>query len=648
LLRNWYFWLISALTGFAFVIRSYPAWTNAAWGADFGIYYGITKTFVETGQITYCGWGGSYQYFPVLYVTTAGAHFATGIDLIVLMPKLIPIFGALSVLIFYYVVKEITKNKNIAIVSSIFLSVVAFHTYQTSHSSPLTMAHFFMMLSFLFFLRFRNNSKYAIPLIISTILLIMTHHLTTYFYLISLVLIVFFENSSIENTSKKVWTFSVKKDIIYILFTAITVFSYWAFIATPVFNRFMTGGFKLLGYKVPSIITIFLFFVLFFLSFIIALYIRKFNAHIRTKFMETKSLIYRVLFRANPFVRRKLPKPKSRFKRIIIAMCIFYGIVIFFNVYPLPHLNFTLNYQVAILAFPYILLVSIGIIGFRFSCNIENGFFVRGWLFAIILSFLFSAITRSTALILHRHIEYIEYPFAIMIALGIGGLFGDFDFNIISEKIKKVFSKEKTFINRIKKIDKKSKIVISTILVLMVSNAVCVYPLHLSLNQSVENISQENVSVIIDWMDENLNKNISVIASDHRLERLAESIGFNTTKDETRILWSAENISDYIDELRGVGMNYSKITHVVLDSYMAFNVVHLGYGIPGVYMTNETWDAGYEKFNRSGNPNFDYEPIFTKIYRNESKSIDPITNQSIKWSEVYEVNWTYLDEKYPS
>ncbi len=37
LIRNWVFWVI-IITIAAIIIRSIPAWTNAAWGCDFGIY----------------------------------------------------------------------------------------------------------------------------------------------------------------------------------------------------------------------------------------------------------------------------------------------------------------------------------------------------------------------------------------------------------------------------------------------------------------------------------------------------------------------------------------------------------------------------------------------------------------------------------
>ena len=53
--------------------------------------------------------------------------------------------------------------------SSLILAVLPFHVYQLSHSSPLTMGHFFMVLCLYLFIKFRQNSYYAFALAISTI-----------------------------------------------------------------------------------------------------------------------------------------------------------------------------------------------------------------------------------------------------------------------------------------------------------------------------------------------------------------------------------------------------------------------------------------------------------------------------------------------
>ena len=66
--KYWFFWLL-LFTVIAIILRSIPAWTNAAWGCDFGIYYGLANSFVKSGELfnQYYGWGSSYQFFPVLY-----------------------------------------------------------------------------------------------------------------------------------------------------------------------------------------------------------------------------------------------------------------------------------------------------------------------------------------------------------------------------------------------------------------------------------------------------------------------------------------------------------------------------------------------------------------------------------------------------
>ena len=47
--KSWIFWIL-VVTLIAIIIRSIPAWTNEAWGSDFGIYFGLTKDFVKTGE----------------------------------------------------------------------------------------------------------------------------------------------------------------------------------------------------------------------------------------------------------------------------------------------------------------------------------------------------------------------------------------------------------------------------------------------------------------------------------------------------------------------------------------------------------------------------------------------------------------------
>lgn len=603
IIKNWFFWLI-VITVTAIILRSLPAWTNAAWGCDFGIYYGLTNSLVDNQELfnPYYGWGGSYQYFPVLYAITGAAHWITGIDILTIMPKIAPIFGGLSVMLFYFVVYELLGDRKKALISSLFFAVMPFHVYQTSHASPLTIGHFFMMLSIYFFIKFRQDARFITPLFISTILLIMSHHLTTYFYLVSLIFIVF-----VENASKKEWTPSLKKDVLYILAASGLIFSYWIFIATPVYDSFMRSGFSVWIININSSYTIILFYMLFISMFGIVWLKRRLNL----------------------FIVREKPTAKSAIIKFFLTMAICLTAMGIFSVVKLPWTNFSFTPLSIIYSLPLILIFAFGVAGFRYTRFIQNGSFVRGWLLAILISFVYGLLTNSSAILPHRHFEYIMAPLCIISILGISGIFLNLNYERLSKFTERFHHISKPSLYYFKKsslLQKRQFIYIAVILFLVSANAVSIYPSHVALNASYEVITDENFAVI-EWMDENFDKNNSVIASDHRLARITEAVGFNTTLDESSVIWISENFTDYIYELEGIGKNHSRITHIIIDDIMKDKVVHVGFG-KIFYMTNES----YEKFS--------YQP-FELAYRNATLNQDM---EEEHWTEVYAVNWTFIGE----
>jgi len=598
--KSWFFWLIIILA-IAIFIRSIPAWTNAAWGGDFGIYYGLSKSFVETKELfnSYNGWGGSYQYFPVLYAVTGIAHWTTGLDVLTILPKIAPIFGGLSIFVFYFIVYHLIGDRKKALLASLFLSVLPFHVYQTSHAAPLTMGHFFMMLSIYFFLKFRQKTWFILPLFISTALLIMSHHFTTYFFILSIISIVFFENISVKH-----WTSSIKKDVVYILATSTLVFSYWIIIASPVYEDFMSGGLKIGSFYIGSVYVIILFYMIFFVMFGLIWFKRKIG------FSAVK----------------KLPTAKKSFFVFLATTTSLSVLACFFIVEKIPWTNFSLTPLSVLYSIPLILVCGFAAAGFGYMRFIENGNFIRGWFFGIFISFLYALITNGL-LFPDRHLEYLMVPISIFAVYGIQTIC-----SLVSEKIpiskENIQSIKKPSVYFFKKtglLKKSQFLYVVVALVLTAAVGSSVYPSNHALNIQDESITHENVAVI-SWLEENIEKNGSLIASDHRLSRLAEASGFNTTLDEARNIWIAENFTDYSSELYGIGKNYSKISLVIIDDIMKNDVVWVGlWDI--VYMTNES----YEKFS--------YEP-FELLYRNVTFNEDM---NEIRWAEVYSVNWTYIE-----
>ncbi len=614
LYKNWLFWLL-LITGLAIFVRSMPLWWHSAWGCDSGIYMGLSKKFVESGGMLfnpYFGWGSSYNYFPVLYAITGFLHWITGIEIVSIMPKIGPIFGGLSVFIFYFVVRNLTGKKKIALMSCLILAVLPFHAYQTSHSYPLTIGHFFMMLSVLLFLKFRQNSWFIFPLYLSTVLLIMSHHLTTYFYLIILISVVFFENLFSDN-----WSKTLRRDILVILTTSVLIFSYWAFIAIPVYEGFMSNSINFAGLDLGSNATIVLFYSVLFLMFGFIWFFR------RNKGLEHVKKIYSV---------KKQDFSRSVKKFALSLLTIFLILVLFLFV-EIPTLAFNLNVYTILLTIPFIVIIALAITGFSDMLVSKNSMFIFGWLAAVFFSLIISLTFGIRNLFPHRHFEYLDPVIAIISAYGLAAIFSNLDFSILKQKSYQIFNTEKKYLKDFErlKILRKKQILFSLLALLLVStSAASVYPLHESLGQSYEGVTSENINTIECWMCDNLNKNTSVIASDHRLERWVEASGFNTSQDRVYELWSSEDKTECIDELYGLGKNYTRITHVIIDDIMYEKVVHIGLqeGLISYYMTEES----YEAFS---------PPIFELVYREES--LDYSTGKAIHWTEVYEVNWTYLE-----
>jgi hypothetical protein len=394
-LKSWYFWLF-LITGIAIVVRSFPAWMNAAWGGDFGIYYGLTSRFVENQQIfnEYNGWGGMYNYFPVLYIFSAFGHWITGIDLLWVMPKIAPIFGGLTVLIFYFIVYELTKRRDLALLSSLFLAVIPFHVYQTSHAAPLTMGHFFMILSTYLFLKFMNERKYLMPLLISTVFLIMSHHLTTYFFLITIFFIVVIKSIRIDLRN-------MYRDVAYVTVASALTFSYWVFIATPVFSTFMNKGLSISSYFV-----ILLFYVSLF-GLLLGIAALKKNTPQWMHHLKKTRMFDPVYSR-----KRALIYFIAGFVFILSAEIMF--LFVNFPVSGIRMKPFSILYSI-----PMLLFIGFGCLGVEYLKEVKNRWFFQAWLCAILSSFIYSLVTVNTTLFPDRHVEYLTVPACLFAAVGV-------------------------------------------------------------------------------------------------------------------------------------------------------------------------------------------------------------------------------------
>ena len=588
-LKSWYFWLF-LITGIAIAMRSFPSWMNAAWGGDFGIYYGLTSRFVENQQIfnEYNGWGGMYNYFPVLYIFSALGHWITGSDLLWVMPKIAPIFGGLTVFIFYFIINDLTKRRDLALLSSLFLAVIPFHVYQTSHAAPLTMGHFFMMLSLYLFIKLIEKKQYAIPLIISTVLLIMSHHLTTYFFLVILFFIVVIK--SIRTDLR-----TMVPDIVYVTFASTLTFCYWIFIATPVFSTFMNNGLSMSSYLV-----ILLFYISLFGSLLGIAALKKKKPKILTTAKK--------MFSFDPAQSRK--RALLYFTAgIIFIFCA--EIVFLFVNFPVSGIRMK---PLSILySIPMLFFIGFGCLGVEYLKHVKNRWFLQAWLCAILSSFIYSLLTVNTTLFPDRHVEYLTVPACLFAAVGVLDFFRSREYNI-SLSLKRQLSYPRI-----------QALFVLAVCGLVFSNAVAVYPVYTSLEWMDESIPNETANAI-DWINRHLESNETLIATDLRLSKMIWAEGINATFEATNETWTSDTWIGCVADFEAT-QNDHRVTHVLIDDVMCDVSVNIRV-LQSVYMTNES----YLKFSQ--------EP-FTLVYRNATLNQD---NEEIHWAEVYNVNWTFIDQ----
>ncbi|HDO19439.1 MAG TPA: hypothetical protein ENG74_01800 [Thermoplasmatales archaeon] len=534
-------------------IRSLPAWTNAAWGNDFGIYYGITTSILREQRlfIDYDGWGSSYQYFPTLYILSIMAHLATGIDILWLMPRIAPIVGGLTVLVIYYIVVYLFRDRKLALLSSFLLAIAPFHVYQTSHAAPLTMGHFFMLLCMYYFIRcIKGNRTSMIFLIPLTLLLVLSHHLTTYFYLISVDAIFLVSLVWKRRTEKNDYLL-----MCYVLFASLTTFGYWALVAKPVFYNFIPSGFPLVPYQ-----TITLYFALLIGGFLLV-----------TKSETTREKLFKLITRPS----------KSGYKsKIVLSFILILSIESFFMLIPLPGVMVKINALTIIYSIPIALLFSFGVAGLTLLKKTGEGLIVRWWFISIFMSFVYSIVYRETSIYPDRHIEYLVVPLSIAAAISLNRYLHDVRPLPIS-----LPSLSRT----------RSAIGVTLVISIILSNMIVVYPAFDSINAADERITECCMSAI-EWLKENINDS-SVIASDHRLSMLLWANGFSTVSEETNLTWTAKSWDDCKDELKLLNVSY-----ILLDDIMKEKIVNVGVG--KYYEIN---NESYEKFGR--------EP-FELVYRN--------------------------------
>lgn len=627
---------VSAIIVAGIAIRLIPNILYYAWGNDYGIYYYLSQAFLSSKALAYppnSPWGSDgYQYFPVTYLIVDAVHYLTGLPINLSLDYSIPILGGLTPFLLYLISREVGLDKITSYLAGFLLVVSPIQLYQTSQPNYLTTGHFFLLLSAYFFLAYHRKKVFLVPLAISILFLVLSHQLSTYFFLISIIGMVF----GVNLFSNK-WKSNLLSDMMIIEFSGTLMMAY-LLLRVPNMVLFFSRAIHGLGYGA----VLALFYALVLGMFIL---LRRTDSTVIRRYAI--GIISKLKLEVAP--RRDVG---------LVFVAVFLLVVSFFVLKATGSVPGYITAYAIFISLPFIIFISVSVIGIKYFLAENNSFEVLGWGMAIVLSLLYSFASRNTVLIPARNIEYLSEPFSIIAGYVLINWYRYFR----SEKKEGRHIMERLYtgvqhvsvpvaintpagltvvtipkgkaVNTMRRITYSARRPIENVIViaavsLVLLMGVASYPMVSEFVPSHTEAITLQDNATIQYLDEVGNRNLSV-ATDHQIGILLYSYGFYSPFNNISSLWNSTSWTNATNEITGDNGSYPPIGYVFLNTYM------LRYGVWG--------------FNSSLNPNQPPIPVngsaFTKFFKQPFELV--FENSSIDGNSttyLFELNWTYLGEK---
>lgn len=556
-MKKWHYCALGAIFLLGLMLRLLPLFRYPFWGSDTGEYYYLTEQLLEQGYISfdYTGWGFCYPYFPGLFALSAGTALSFSSDLLGTLLLLAPIISSLSVILVFFITRDIFQNLKAGLLAALLSSVAIPHVFTTSHPMPGSLGDFLLLFCILLFLKSYQSKNFLPLLYLSTLALVLTHHFSTYFLFITLILFVFIRELFGEESALKL----LKFELIYLAFLFIAMITYWFWIAER-FREIITDAFDV-GAEIILALTL----LAFFLGFLIIKLKRKLH------------------------LRRYSPKEPS-YKKVLGTYCIGLGIG-FSGLFISAFVNFPGTAisidKIGVLLFaPSILIFSLAVFGTAFSSKYyKGGMLLFCWLLALAGSLFLGIATSNTVLIPYRHLQYIIVPLAIFAG------FGSLKFIELATRKNAV----------------KIFIVCSFTVLLVLAPWAC-YPPRSVLGGFEEGTPEQDINSLV-WAREYLGS--KTIASDHRLSSMLFGFaGAIPSWEFVSKVFHSANSSEVKEELGNaeIPAGRFRINYVVIDEVMREGVC-LKQWEPAKPMSRES----LEKFENSPFLKI-YDDGFTQIY----------------------------------
>ena len=238
--QKWTFFALLSIFIIAIILRLIKLYEFTIWGSDSGEHYFLLNQLNVQGniQLDYNGWGLAYPYFPGMHLLSSGFTQLSGGSAFEGLIFIIPITAALSVLLIFCITHRIFRDARAGLVAAGVLAVVLPYVYTTSHPIPGSLGSVLLLTCIFLLLKTYDNTKFFIPLVLSTLVLIFTHHLSTYFLIISLIFMIL--SRELRHYSKA--RIRTQFDMGYLTFLINITLFYWLFYASSFRDAILSRG----------------------------------------------------------------------------------------------------------------------------------------------------------------------------------------------------------------------------------------------------------------------------------------------------------------------------------------------------------------------------------------------------------------------
>jgi hypothetical protein len=347
------------------------------------VHIGKADDILQSGHFFI--WGDYDDHWPGVNVLVALFRLFPGFETLFVAQLVIPLLTGLSLVFFYLLIRHLTGNQVIAIISLALLGFAAPLTFIMGTTYKEGLARFLLMAAMLaFVLRSEKALSHMLPVVVLVCTIIPTHHIS--FLVVGSVIVFVMVSQQVYllqqgKLSLRKWGVQTGA---YLLIFVIALAYYWVF-----------GAYALLL--------------------------------LDARLLAIGLTAYFVIFGVLNLRRISMAKSSMKFKLLLIVLSVVLLVIFVVGLFFVPTFELTmLPLSTVILLLPLAVLIVLGAIGYSVLDEVSPKlrFFLSSWILALLGLIIFALISGQSALSLILTYRFVLFSFAPLCALAGVGIFG--------------------------------------------------------------------------------------------------------------------------------------------------------------------------------------------------------------------------------